>query len=286
MAADPRASTDCLECLLAAQRPDGGWSYGAGSSWTEPTVYALLGLIAADEEHSEPARKAARWLRTLQRPDGGLACSRATTESAWVTGLALLLAGRSVCIFDTGAALEWVLTAVTGRSTSVERMQVGLFGRRARPMKADGWAWTPDTAAWVFPTSVTILGLERASRVHPDRRIPVRIGHGRDYLRARMCPKGGWSMGDGPSPFPETTGAALLAMRGIQTGMGKSLAAAEELAGNCRSREGRLWLSLGLAAHGHPIPPRPVAAGCRNTRELALTLIAGAQLGGKHSLLG
>lgn len=276
-----------LAALLAAQNPDGGWSYGQKASWTEPTVYALLALVAADEEHSEPARRAGRWLRKLQRDDGGLASSSMTHESSWVTGVALLLAGRSVALFDTGAAMEWVLTAVIGPSTSVERIRVGLFGRRARPMKPDGWSWTPDTYPWVFPTSMTILGLQRAGRIHPDGRIAARVRDGRDYLRRRLCSGGGWNIGDGPTPYPETTGAGLLAMRGAAgVDLRPTLAAAEEMCSTCRSREAALWLALGLAAHGRPAAI-PAAAGVpRGTRELALSLIAEAQLAGGHSLLG
>jgi hypothetical protein len=212
-------------------------------------------------------------------------------ESSWVTGCALLLAGRTVATFETAAAMEWVLTAVTGRPTTVERARVGFFGRRARPQKADGWSWTPDTAAWVFPTSLTILGLQRARRVHPDARIATRIEQGRDYLRSRVCKDGGWNIGDGPEPYPETTGAALLALRGATNAkLQAGLAAAERMCGECRSFEGRLWLALGLAAHGRavPAPPKatPAPARARSTRELALSLIAAGQLAGKHSLLG
>jgi hypothetical protein len=286
MAAEPAKSVDCLQALLAAQNTDGGWTYAHGSSWTEPTVYALLGLVAADEEHSDAARRGARWLRSLQRPDGGFACSRATDESAWVTGLTLLLAGRSVCTFDTAGAMDWVLTAATGRPNTVERIELALLGRRGRTPKPDGWSWTPDTAAWVFPTTLTILGLQRVSRVHPDTRIGARIAQARDYLRKRMCAHGGWSMGDGPSAFPETTGAGLLAMRGAATSLESTLVTAERLAQNCRSHEGSLWLSLGLSANGRAVPQRPHTRTCRGTRELALSLIADAQLAGKRSLLG
>ncbi|HET8548553.1 MAG TPA: hypothetical protein VFL57_11135 [Bryobacteraceae bacterium] len=279
-------AADCLQALLASQNGDGGWSYGRGSSWTEPTIYALLALSAADAEHFDAALRGARWLQTLQRRDGGFPCSRTTGESAWVTGLALLLAGRTVCTFDSVAAMEWVLTAGTWRPGTLERLRVTLFGRCARTIRPDGWSWTPDTASWVLPTSLTILGLQRVSRVHADGRIPIRIGHGRDYLRAHMCTHGGWSMGDGPHAFPETTGAALLAMHGAGTGLEGTLATAERLAGGCRSREGRLWLTLGLAAHGRAVPGAAAPGAFRGTRELALTLIADAQLVGRHSLLG
>lgn len=287
MAVVATPTQDSLPALLAAQNPDGGWGYGRGASWTEPTIYALLALLASGQDASEAARKGARWLKTVQLGDGGLACSRTTDESAWVTGLALVLAGRSVALFDTAAALEWVLTAVTGRKTTADRILVTLLGRRGRPAKPDGWSWTADTASWVFPTSMTIVGLQRAAVVHPDSRIDQRVREGRDYLRSRMCSGGGWNIGDGPTPYPETTGAALLAMRGASgVDLRPTLAAGERLCANCRSREAKLWLALGLAAHGRTSEFPKAELAPRGTRELALSLIAEGRLAGRHNLLG
>jgi hypothetical protein len=134
---------------------------------------------------------------------------------------------------------------------------------------------------------MTILGLQRAARIHPDPRVEGRIRDGRAYLRRQICEGGGWNIGDGPSPYPETTGAALLAMRGASgVDLRPTLAAGERLCASCRSREAKLWLALGLAAHGRKTPVPPPALPLRGTRELALSLITEAQLAGRHSLLG
>ena len=58
-----------LETLIQRQNSDGGWPYVRGVSWTEPTVYAILALLAAGEDTL--AGRGVEWLRSIQRPDGG-----------------------------------------------------------------------------------------------------------------------------------------------------------------------------------------------------------------------
>ena len=68
---------------------------------------------------------------------------------------------------------------------------------------------------------------------------------------------------DGNS-YPETTGAALLALAGAAN-LDKSLAAAERHWRECRSAEGAAWLKLGLLANGRKQegwPAQVVAAQC------------------------
>ena len=43
---------------------------GRGEATPSQTAWALLGLVAAGEARSEPARRAAEWLCRAQRPDG------------------------------------------------------------------------------------------------------------------------------------------------------------------------------------------------------------------------
>ena len=58
-----------IEELVGKQNLDGGWPYVRGASWTEPTVYAALALLAAGE--AEYARRGLRWIAGNQRVDGG-----------------------------------------------------------------------------------------------------------------------------------------------------------------------------------------------------------------------
>ena len=50
-----------IELVLRKQNRDGGWPYARGTSWTEPTVYAILALLAAGE--GGPAQRGLEWLR-------------------------------------------------------------------------------------------------------------------------------------------------------------------------------------------------------------------------------
>ena len=51
--APPETNDPLVTALLQAQNADGGWPYGKGSSWTEPSVLALMAL---GPEHPACAR--------------------------------------------------------------------------------------------------------------------------------------------------------------------------------------------------------------------------------------
>jgi squalene-hopene/tetraprenyl-beta-curcumene cyclase len=68
--------------LTERQNSDGGWgescaSYepgaprGRGSSTASQTAWALLGLLATEEAHSDAARNGIAWLVASQRAEGG-----------------------------------------------------------------------------------------------------------------------------------------------------------------------------------------------------------------------
>jgi squalene-hopene/tetraprenyl-beta-curcumene cyclase len=67
--------------IRTVQNSDGGWgetcgSYddpktrGSGPSTPSQTAWAVLGLLAAGDDRSDPVAKGIRWLLTRQRPDG------------------------------------------------------------------------------------------------------------------------------------------------------------------------------------------------------------------------
>jgi hypothetical protein len=145
-----------------------------------------------------------------------------------------------------------------------------------------GWPWTPGAAAWVGPTSISILALQKEYSRRPTPAILSRIDEGRRFLQRRMCKGGGWNhgsiraLGYDSGPYPETTGMALAALKGVHSdGIDKSLDLALHFLAECRSADALNWLRLGLMAHGR-LPADyapPTALACRTLPETALNLL-------------
>jgi len=254
-----------LEFLLSKQNRDGGWPYVRGSSWTEPTAYAVLALLSAGEE--APAERGLVWLRSLERRDGGWAPNPAVEESTWVTALVALLPPERFGQERHARTINWLL-GTSGRETAglMQRLRLWLLGAPSNPdLRYPGWPWMPGAAAWVGPTALAILALEKESRLHNTPPIRRRIEDGRRFLMLHMCHEGGWNHGAAralgweASPYPETTGLALAALRGVQGGqIERSVALARRFLAECHSADALNWLRLGLLAHGEL--PRDVAA--------------------------
>src|ERR1041385_2570989 len=101
--------------ILSKQNLDGGWSYVRGKSWTEPTVYSVMALLAAGEQPA--AARAMQWLAATQRADGGWSPQPGVDESTWVTALVALLPPENLGAAAHARAIHW-LTGVSGRETS------------------------------------------------------------------------------------------------------------------------------------------------------------------------
>jgi len=289
-----------IEELLNRQNIDGGWSYRpGGGSWTEPTCYAVLGLLAAGAPPAdEPVRRAIGWIASRQNSDGGWSPQTGVAESTWVTALVLLLpaglAPQTGSPIAVDRAAAWV-HAQTGRESGFwYQLRLRLLGAQADPAQAfDGWPWFPGAAAWVAPTALSILALEKLQRAKPEPEAARRIQEGRAYLLARRCRDGGWNhgstraLGYDSDSYPETTGMALLALHGTAADdpqLNGALEVARKHLENCDSLEAASWLTLALAAHGDaPAAPRQAAHG--GTNEIALAMIAAAALGGRNVLV-
>jgi len=275
--------------LLQQQNPDGGWSYRRGGSWTEPTVYAVLALAGAGD--SAAAERGLQWIRAAQRDDGGWQARPGVGESCWVTSLAALLPAQRLGEERHRRATAW-LSATTGMESSVlyRVRQWMMGGQTSSQTTAPGRPWVPGSAAWVIPTSLGILALDRENRLRPVPGLASRIDAGRRFLFNRMCKGGGWNhgstraLGYESGAYPETTGMALAALRGChgwQTD--QSLAVALRFLDQCRTADALNWLRLGLAAQGRmPEGYRaPPGIAYRTVPEVATSVLADGAVAGK-----
>jgi len=276
-----------LEFLLSKQNRDGGWPYIRGVSWTEPTAYAVLALLVASP--GEPARRGLRWLASVQRSDGGWPTQSAIPESTWVTALVSLLPPETIGRKNHARAIQW-LTSVQGEeSTSLYRLREWLLGNPRPPeLEFAGWPWVRGTAAWVGPTALATLALQKECSGRADERMQQRIQSGRQFLLRHMCHEGGWNhgsvraLGYESRPYPEITGLALAAFRGVRLPeIERSLALARSFFQECRSMDAFNWLRIGLISHG-PLPDGRCTAQPRTVIETALDVVARAALEGKN----
>ena len=270
-----------IEVLIGKQNEDGGWPYVRGVSWTEPTVYAVLALLSSGEAAS--ARRGLQWILRTQRPDGGSPPQAGMEESTWVTALVALLPPKHLGPAAHQRAVRWLLGTKGRESTTSYRVREWLLGNsRLLEQEFPGWPWVPGTAAWVSPTSMAILALERENSRQPAANLRRRIDEGRRFLIARMCHEGGWNhgsvraLGYESRPYPETTGMALAALRGVRSPeVARALVVALQFLSQCRSADALNWLRLGLLAHGE-LPAgycRPPDVECRTLPERSLELL-------------
>jgi hypothetical protein len=278
--------------LLDLQQSDGGWPYSTGSSWTEPTCYAMLALRAV-----EAPRKAiccaAEWLARRQRRDGGWSPGLAVEHSTHVTSLAILaLSGLEGYEDLAESGVGWLLTQGGAETSFWARVAGFAVGRQSSATAHTGWPWFPGAAAWVIPTSLAILALLKQKHGRYGTLIEARVKDARGFLLGRRCPDHGWNHGglfrDGeqPSSYPETTGIALLAFEGTAgPEIAPSICRGEQHARDPRSSEGDYWLRLGLWVHGR------TSASCAKYRDwtvnqLALGIIVQAAGEGRNAFVG
>ena len=286
------------EDLLGRQNADGGWSYFRGGSWTEPTCYALLALAASGPAHQAEVRRGMSWLQRCQRPDGGFAPRESVQESTWVTALTLLLP-PDIEGFDRSRAEAWTVDQTGRESGWVFRLRLWMLGvdsSTSDSMSFDGWPWYPGAAAWVGPTALSVLALQKLAKRGGGSAngadLKKRIDQGVSYLLARRCRDGGWNhgstraLGYDSDSYPETTGLALLALHGVDDPkVAQGVARGEQQLALSASSEGQSWLRLGLGAHGRTSLPSKAPAMHGGVMELALAALADSAQAGKNSFL-
>ena len=281
------ASMDLTALLQLAQNADGGWPYVRGSSWTEPTAFALLALRVQGARGGTSDR-GLRFLESIQLPDGGWPANAGIGFSSWVTAPAALLLAVENRPRLRDRALAWLLNVMGEETTFAERLRDLLRGVKPEGQGV-GWPWLPGNAAWVTPTVFSILALDQAAGSPLALKARARAAEGRQFLLERVCADGGWNhgatqaLGYAAHSYPETTGQALLAVRGISNPqLAKAVEKAEQLLPVARSPQSWAWLRLGLLAHGRStLAPAPQA---RTVLDAALLLLAENAERGRHVL--
>jgi hypothetical protein len=227
-----------------------------------------------------------KFLRATQRPDGGWSPQPDVAESTWVTAVAALLPEEAIGAAQMKRALAWLDDHSGEESTMLFRFQQWIHGIHGD--SSVGWPWFPGAAAWVTPTSVSILAFERALARREDRKLRERVNLAREFLLNHICVDGGWNHGSAHSvgrdlnSYPETTGAALAALRPFPRekepdAIDNAKQAARRHFATCNTAEGLAWLRIGLRAHGEVPPARPDLTSPpvpRTTLDAALTAIA------------
>ncbi|MGA2737040.1 MAG: prenyltransferase/squalene oxidase repeat-containing protein [Bryobacteraceae bacterium] len=282
-----------LENIRAAQNPDGGWPYRKGGSWTEPTVYALLAHQATRRAASRGA-DAVAWLSAAQRSDGGWTPRHSVDESTWVTALVALLHPETIGGGRHARAMQWLLDESGMDSSPFFRLSAFLrAGKLPDAPPANGWPWFPGTAAWVTPTCLGILALQKCYWRRPSTELSERLDQARAFLLSRRCADGGWNhgsaraLGYNSDSYPETTGQALLALAGTDPAkLQGSIRLAQRFLREQRSSGGAAWLRLGLLAHQQLPADAPLfTMPCRTVTDTALTFLAAAAEQGNNVFL-
>ena len=281
--------------LLSLQNPDGGWPFRAGSSWVEPTAFSILALQSQDDAFCHSAvNRGISWLLCQQQPSGGWVPNAAVKECTWVSSIATLAILRGAHGQPT-AKLEAALNWTAGQVYS-DDLSLSLLLARALnlpPAHAPGSvAWYPGTAGWVTPTALSSLVLMQAGKAMRRPELCQIAARSCVYLLSRRCADDGWNHGgsktrsEDATSYPETTGLALLALRGASiTQPPSAVTVARKFATNPESIEGLAWIQMALQSASLPIPDPTVMPKPRTTRDTALRMLSLAAANGKNVFL-
>jgi hypothetical protein len=202
----------------------GGWSHYGAQFGTEPTSLALLALHSSSSAATVP-RQELEPLLASQRPNGlwPAVGNETAGVSFWASAVAvntLMTLGAAPETF--AGALDSLVNCRPLEASWLVRLKFRLSDRQVRfdPAKY-GWAWIPGTVSWVVPTSMALIGLERAKRQGLIRgsELQKRLCLGVEMLLDRVCPGGGWNAGNAVvygvplRPHVDATALALAALR-------------------------------------------------------------------------
>ena len=240
----------------------GGWASGNSSqAVTETTCLALLAIAGG----ASPARdRGLHLLTNLQNTDGSWPAFQGDdAEGCWVTSLAVVTRRQ---LFPSAAGLQkatrWLLKTKGCEGHWFWKWKFRTLDRRVQfnPDKY-GWPWLPGTVSWVIPTAFSLIALEQQFPCCEDQEIPQRIQLGREMLRDRACPQGGWNAGNGMVngaallPHVDTTAIALLALKETPADSvtATSLRWLRSAAVDCQSEYSLAWAALAFSIHQDPL---------------------------------
>ncbi|MBV9304250.1 MAG: terpene cyclase/mutase family protein [Acidobacteriaceae bacterium] len=266
--------------LLETQNADGGWAYGRGSSWTEPTAFALLALETRGKGAAH--ERGCAWLLSKQRTDGGWSPHPSVNVSTWVTSLAVFaLADANLTAQNRDRAYEWIVGQIKPEFSPLQRIVMRWQGVPRNEETSGGSPWFPNTAAWIAPTVMSVLALSDALRKTHAAKLQAEVSRSKQYILSRRCLDGGWNHGgtsyrsQNAASYPEMTGMALLGLRGVPASeLDRSIDLAERNLSSPGSIEGLSWLQLGLMQHGRDCRDIKTDLACRTIRNVSLRLLA------------
>lgn len=277
--------------LLRAQNADGGWGYGSGSSWTEPTAFAVLAL-ESHETASGPCARGREWLRARQLPDGAWPPNPNVRIGTWVTSLAILALVEESAQPPIARAIQWTVSEINANTTLLEKITHRLTRVPKSEDTAGGLPWYPNTKSWIAPTAAAVLALSAAAIQTRDESLRHHAELAKRYILSRRCSDHGWNHGGtsyrspNASSYPEMTGMALLALSGISDAeLQQSIARAEEFLENPGSMEGLSWLQMGLITRNRNRLDVSAAFPCRTTRDVSLRLLALGAMSASNRLI-
>jgi hypothetical protein len=234
----------------------GGWASGnSRRAVIETTCYALMAL---HDRRSIARDRGMDLLFRTQNADGSWPAFQGDDpEGCWTTALvAIALRFLGAPTATTEKSISWLLKIKGREGHWFWKWKFRTVDRSVQfnPDKY-GWPWFPGTVSWIIPTVFSVIALEQFTSSSPTEPMN-RIQLGKDMLRDRSCPQGGWNAGNGIvfgsalAPHIDTTAIALLALtNGNDATVVQGLNWLRQACMDCSSAYSLAWSAIAFAVH-------------------------------------
>lgn len=227
----------------------GGFVGKAGGGYRpDATAWAVVALQTLGQGAGllQAARAS---LAGQQLADGRVALSPQHPDTFWPTPLAIFAWHQAPEYRQAQARASHFLLTTTG----VHWRRGSEFTPFQHDPALRGWPWIANTHSWVEPTALAVMALRITGYGEHER-----VKEGIRLLLDRQLPRGGWNYGNTKVfgqellPFPESTGMALNALRGVvpQGQVQKSLDFLQARLQEVRTPLALSWGLMGLASWG------------------------------------